>query len=132
MKYLIALLVFVSVAQAQNRPWYKPANNVSGAITTPITNTTSTQAIASGGAGVRNYVCGWAISNSAAAVDTWVELLDGGTILDYQYCRANTGQCITRSYSPCLRGSPATAVNVRAVTTSANLGGSVVGYRESD
>lgn len=108
-------------------PYANPENFVNGT-TSAITDTTSTQAIAAQGAGVRTYITSITITNSHATVGTFVKVLDGSTIAWEGYCAAaGGGFCISLPVP--LRGTANTAVNIQPVTTGANVIASVAGYK---
>jgi hypothetical protein len=77
----------------------KSADLVSGAITTPMTATTSTQLIAAPGAGLRNYVTQITVSNAHATVGTDVAIQDGvsGTTI---YTIPAAAVCVAGPSSP--------------------------------
>ena len=100
------------------------------AVTTDITNTASTQVLAAGAAGVRNYITSLLVQNSAAAVSTWVNITDGSggaslyTVYAYQ---AGGGAAITLPVP--LRTTANTALHAACVTTGAYVIVSAAGYR---
>jgi hypothetical protein len=108
-------------------PYANPENFVNGT-TAAITDTTSTQIIASAGGSLRNYITSVIVTNSHATVGTFVKILDGSTILWEGYAAA-VGGGFTTSFPVPLRGTAATAVNCQPVTTGANVICSAQGYK---
>ena len=106
-------------------PYGPPVNQVQG-VTAAITNTADTAVIASGGAGVRNYVTGVTLVNSSATA-TVVELKDGSTVIWRGYAPAN-GTSSAQFLTP-LKGTAATAINAACLTTATNTYVTCVGFR---
>ncbi len=106
-----------------------PEIMVSG-VTADITTTASTQVIAAGAAGVRNYITSLLVQNSAGAVSTWVNITDGsgGASLYTVYALQGGGGAAITLLTP-LRTTAATALHAACVTTAANVRVSASGYR---
>ncbi len=110
-------------------PYAIPELFVSG-VTADITTTASTQVIAAGAAGVRNYITSLLVQNSAGAVSTWVNITDGsgGASLYTVYALQGGGGAAITLLTP-LRTTAATALHAACVTTAANVRVSASGYR---
>jgi len=110
-------------------PYANPENFVSGA-TGDITGVTSTQVIAAGAAGVRNYITHILVQNSHATVGTWVNIQDGsgGTTLYTIYAPAVGGGASVTLPVP-IKTTAATGLFAACVTTGANVRVSASGYR---
>ena len=108
-------------------PYALPQNFVAG-VTAAITGTSDTAVIASGGAGIRNYVTSFTVTNSHASVGTVVELKDGSTVIHRGYAAPNGGG-YTAQFPVPLRGTAATAINAANVTTGSNTYVSASGFR---
>lgn len=111
-----------------------PDNFVSGASTSDITDTNSTELIAAQGAGNRVYLKTAVISNGDPTVTTAVQILDGSTVKATVYVGAlaagvlvSSPICIT--FDPPLRGTANTAWNVKAETNSAQVRAVLSGFR---
>jgi hypothetical protein len=101
---------------------------VSWSYTGVQTTTTATAAKAAGAAGIRNYVNGFQFQNSNATA-TEIQILDGVTVIWKGYASANMAMPVNISFDQPLRGTAATALNVNAVTTGANVYINVQGYQ---
>jgi len=110
------------------RPYALHENLTQGA-TAAITGTASTEVIAAGAAGVRNYITSLTVINSHATVSTVVEIRDGAaTVIHRGYALAAGGGYVVTFPTP-LRGTAATAINAFAITTGSNVYVSGSGYR---
>lgn len=123
-----------SVAQAADLvgktiilPYANPENFENGT-TAAITDTTSTSVIASAGGSLRHYVTDCMVTNSHATVGTFVQILDGSTVLDSGFAAA-AGGGFSRTYPVPRRGTAATALNCQATTTGANFKCSCGAYK---
>ena len=98
-----------------------------------LVNNTSTTAKAAGAANIRNYVTGLHIVNTSSTVSTEVDILDGSTVIFRTWAPATTAslpiQAQTVTFSTPLKGTAATALNVQAVTTGANVLTNIQGYQ---
>jgi hypothetical protein len=92
------------------------------------TTTTATAAKAAGAAGIRNYVNGFQFQNSNATA-TEIQILDGTTVIWKGYASASMAMPANITFDQPLRGTAATALNVNAVTTGANVYINVQGYQ---
>jgi hypothetical protein len=92
------------------------------------TTTTATAAKAAGAAGIRNYVNGFQFQNTNATA-TEIQILDGVTVIWKGYASANMAMPVNITFDQPLRGTAATALNVNAVTTGANVYINVQGYQ---
>lgn len=101
--------------------------NMLQAVTAAMTGTSSTALFAAGGSGVKNMLSSIVLVNSSA-VNTVVEILDGAAIIGYAYAPANSMSGVT--FNTPLRGSANTALNVRNVTTAANVYATGTGWKE--
>lgn len=110
-------------------PYAKPVDMVSG-VTAAIVDTTSTQVLAAPGAGLRNYITSIIVTNSHATVSTFVTILDGnaGTIIWEGYALAAGGGFVCTFPTPLKQPTTATRLDVKCVTTGANVIASVAGY----
>lgn len=108
-------------------PYALPQNFVAG-VTSAMTGTSDTSVIASGGAGIRNYVTAMTVTNSHASVGTVVELKDGSTVIHRGYAAPNGGGYSVNFPVP-LRGTAATAINAANITTGSNTYVSASGFR---
>lgn len=108
-------------------PYANPENFENGT-TAAITDTTSTSIIASAGGSLRHYVTDCMVTNSHATVGTYVQILDGSTVLDSGFA-APVGGGFSRTYPVPRRGTAATALNCQATTTGANFKCSCGGYK---
>jgi len=119
-----ALLIDGSVSYF---PPYTTSDNFIKGVTSAITDTSSTQVIAAQAAGIRIYVTALLVTNSHATVGTFVEILDGPTIIWKGYA-AEVGGGFSQSFTVPLKGTAATALNAHCVTTGANVIVSAAGY----
>jgi len=109
---------------------YAPsANLVSGAITTAMTGTTSTQLLAAPAGGLRNYITTIIVSNAHATVGTDVIITDGGTTLLTIPAAAVYGGAVITLPTPLRQPTTATAIMCANVTTGASTKVSAVGYK---
>lgn len=112
-------------------PYTNPENIVSGAITTPMTGTTSTSLIAAPAAGLRNYITTIIVSNAHATVGTDVIIQDGsgGTTLLTIPAAAVYGGAVINLPVPLRQPTANTALFCANVTTGASTKVSAVGYK---
>jgi len=101
--------------------------------TADITDTTAVVVAAAPGAGKRNYVVGVQVTNSNIAVGTVVQLLSGSTVIANlfvgPYVAATPGNSFAQaSFLQPLKGGVNEAINVKCVTTSAQVRTSVQGF----
>lgn len=96
-------------------------NVFSGMTSSDITNTTSTQVVAAGGAGVKYAVHCISVSNMNATVATRVDLQDGTTAKWPCSAAAGGGGCFTCSPIPFFVGTANTALRAQAATSGANV-----------
>lgn len=108
-------------------PYANPENIIQGT-TSAITDTTSTQIIASAGGSLRNYLTDCTVTNSHATVGTFVKILDGSTII-YEAYAAPLGGGFSPIFIVPRKGTAATAINCQAVTTGANIICTCGGYK---
>jgi len=109
---------------------YAPsANLVSGAITTPMTGTTSTQLLAAPSSGLRNYITTIIVSNAHATIPTDVIITDGGTTLLTIPAAIGYGGAVVTLPTPLRQPTTATAIMCANVTTGASTKVSAVGYK---
>ena len=129
MKQLLILLALLSSNIAfAGTEYVPPAAYFTAVSAADIVNTTSTLVKAAAGTGVRYYITAFSVTNSAAAVSTRVDLLDGATVIwSCQVGPAATGTCNQLFPTP-LRGTTATALNCQAATTAAAVRCSIAGY----
>jgi hypothetical protein len=92
------------------------------------TNITATAAKAAGATGIRNYVNGFQFQNTNATA-TEIQILDGATVIWKAYASANMTMPVNITFDQPLRGTAATALNVNAGTTGANVYINVQGYQ---
>ncbi len=125
----VARLITDLVGKQVVLPYAIPELFVSG-VTADIVTTASTQVIAAGAAGVRNYITSLLVQNSAGAVSTWVNITDGsgGASLYTVYALQGGGGAAITLLTP-LRTTAATALHAACVTTAANVRVSASGYR---
>lgn len=108
-------------------PYSNPESTVDG--TTSTTGNTAVELIAAAAAGVRTYLTGLVLANTHATTGTRVEILDGATaIRQVLPCPANYQGAPIR-FDPPLRGTAATAWNVRAADAVSTIYASATGYR---
>lgn len=105
------------------------ANMVSGVISTAMTGTTSTQLLASPGAGLRNYITSITVSNSHATVGTDVNILDGATVIHVIPAAAAYGGAVICFPTPLRQPTLATAINAQNVTTGSSIKVSATGWK---
>lgn len=94
----------------------------------PIVATTDMVAKTAGAAGIRNYVTGFSYHNTNATA-TEIVLKDGATVVWRGYAPASMTAPAFIQFATPLRGTAATAVNVAAITTAANVYVNVQGYQ---
>lgn len=111
-------------------PYTRPADMVSGAITSAMTSTTSTSLVAAPASGLRNYITTIIVSNSHATVGTDVIIQDGngGTTLMTIPAAAVYGGAVINLPVPLRQPTTATALYCANVTTGASTKVSAVGY----
>lgn len=99
----------------------------------PLTTGTSTALKAAGAAGIRNYVTACQITNISATVSTLISLLDGATVIWTGYAEDTTSTAvivpINIVFPTPLQGTAATAMNIQATTTGANIYYNCQGYQ---
>lgn len=88
---------------------------VDGTTAADIINTTVTQVIAAGGAGVRTYLYSLQLSNTSG-VATKVDILDGATVRASVMLKAGDGKEVV--FPKGLRGTANTGWNVQCLTTA--------------
>lgn len=108
-------------------PYANPENFLNPVPTAAITDTTSTQVMAAI-ASFRNYVTYCKVTNSHASVGSFVQILDGSTVVDSGYVAPAGGGFVTK-YDPPIRGTANTALNCQATTTGANFKCSCGGFK---
>lgn len=92
-----------------------------------ITDTANYQVIAAQATGIRNYVTRLNCKNASASVATEFVVKDGTTtVMDREHLGA--GDRVAVSFPTPLRGSAATAVNIAAITTGAQIYCNIGGY----
>jgi hypothetical protein len=101
-----------------------PANTWQVALT--LTTTTASAAKAAGAAGIRNYLTGLTLSNSAATA-TLVQVLDGATVIWQAQLAASQAAFFVAFETP-LRGTAATAMNVKLGTAVTSVYASCQGF----
>lgn len=110
-------------------PYANPENFVSGVTASDVTDTTTTSVIASAGGSLRNYITQVTVSNMHASVDTRVDILDGASTVIWTCFCAHGGGGATATFPVPLKGTAATAVNVKCGTTGAQVRCSASGYK---
>lgn len=100
---------------------------ISGAITSAITTTNSTEVIAAQ-TGYQTLVTDILVTNSHATVGTRVDILDGTTVKYTGYAKEAGGGFAVQLKTP-LVGTVATAWNAKCATSGANVYVSLSGYR---
>jgi len=112
-------------------PYANPENFVSGAITSAMTGTTSTSLVGAPGAGLRNYITTFIVSNAHATVGTDVVIQDGngGTTLLTIPAAAVYGGAVITLPTPLRQPTTNTALYCANVTTGASTKVSAVGYK---
>lgn len=111
-------------------PYTIPQLIVTGATAADITDTTSTQVIAAGGAGIITYITSVEVTNTSATV-TRVNVLDGATIKAFVVVGAAAGSASSMqlTFPIPLRGTANTAWNVQCITTATVTRASMTGYQ---
>lgn len=112
-------------------PYAIPAASWSYASPAAVTDTADDVAKAAGGAGVRNYITGIQVINSHASTGTAVVIKDGSTVLWQGYAAA-AGGGVSAHFSPPLRGTANTAVNVANITTSSSTFFNLQGFTAAE
>ncbi|MBT9134290.1 MAG: hypothetical protein DDT38_01021 [Firmicutes bacterium] len=92
-----------------------------------IINNTAVAARAAQAAGIRNYVTGIDVRNASGTVATEFVVLDGATVIWRGHLAINSAP-IDVCFNTPLRGSAATALNVQALTTGAQVYCNLRGY----
>lgn len=108
-------------------PYSIPENSYTNCLAADITDTTSTSIKAAGSGSIRHYVTSISIMNSHATVATRVDVLDGSTVIWGCPSAANGGGC-TISFPVPLRGTAATALNIKPATTGSAIRACVAGF----
>lgn len=92
-----------------------------------IIDNTAVAARAAQAAGIRNYVTGLDVRNASGTVATEFVVLDGATVIWRGHLATNSAPVDVCFNTP-LRGSAATALNVQALTTGAQVYCNLRGY----
>jgi len=92
-----------------------------------IVNNTAVAARAAQAAGIRNYVTGLDVRNASGTVATEFVVLDGATVIWRGQLPVNS-PAIDICFNTPLRGTGATALNVQALTTGAQVYANLRGY----
>lgn len=92
-----------------------------------LINNTAVTARAAQAPGIRNYVTGLDVGNASGTVATEFAVVDGGNIIWRGHLAINSGPSNVCFNTP-LRGSAATALNVQALTTGAQVYCNLRGY----
>lgn len=121
-------LITTMVGALIQKPFAIPEADWQFACAAPITATTDMVAKAAGGAGIRNYVTAIQIINTSATPTEYV-IKDGVTVIFRGFAPANMTAVDDTVFPTPLRGTAATAVNVAAITTAANIYVNVQGYQ---
>jgi hypothetical protein len=99
---------------------------------TAITTNTSATLQAAQAANVRNYLASFSCDNSGSGAATELQILDGSTVIYDGFIGAASATLnvphLAVSFPIPLRGSAATAMSLKVVTTSASLWCSAQGY----
>jgi len=119
-----------TVGRPVYHPYTLPQLIVTGAVGSDIVNTTSTQVIAAGGAGIITYITSVQVTNTSATI-TRVDILDGSTIKAYCVVGAAAGSVssVSLDFVIPLRGTANTAWNVQCATTATVTRASMTGYQ---
>ena len=96
-----------------------------------ITDTADDAIRAAGGAGVRHYLTNLTVINAHATVGTEVVIKDGSTVIHRGYAAAAGGGYVIQ-FSPPLRGTAATALNVACITTGSATVVSASGFSAAE
>lgn len=105
-----------------------PASGIVFASPTGGFTDTADHAVMAAAAGLRNYLTGLQFANTGTASE--IVIKDGAsTVLWRGYALATTGAMSTLSFSPPLRGSVNTAMNVAMITTASATRVSAQGYQ---
>jgi len=127
----VADLVTTLVGALVTKPYSIPEGDWSyAAASGGITDTTSTQMAAAAGAGLRNYLTSIAIQNASATVATEVTVLDNATVIWRGYVGTSSqlnSEVVVAFPSP-LKSTANTALNVKCVTTGAQVYVNAQGY----
>lgn len=110
-----------------NLPFANP-ENTEYANPAAITDNSQHQLFAAAAAGVRHYVTDCLVTNSSLSVVTVVQIQDGSTVLVQGVAFSDGGGFAFNPPVP-RRGSTATALNVQALTTGANIIVSCAGFQ---
>lgn len=124
-KLLILLSVLIPSLATADLGGGQRADDFKYTSTSDITNTTAVE-VGAVKTGKKYCVTGLTVSNTDATVTTIVNLLDGTTPIWHCPATANGGGCVV-SFDPPVCGTSNTALNVEAVTTSAQVRVSVKG-----
>lgn len=92
-----------------------------------LTNTDSTALKAAGAAGIKNYLTGLQIIQGGTTANV-VQVLDGETVIWQGYVDTSAGQQIAVSFPTPLRGTAATALNVKLGTGTGPVYVNAQGY----
>lgn len=99
---------------------------------TALATATSTAIVAAGATNVRHFVTDVEIVNTSATVSTLISILDGATVIWTGYFPAITAALpvspMICQFSTPLSGTAATALNIKANTTGANIYWNVQGF----
>jgi hypothetical protein len=110
-------------------PYANPENFVSGAVTTPITDTTAVTLLAAPATGLRNYITQIVVSNAHATIGTNVVIKDGSTVLYTIPAAPAYGGAVLTFPVPLRQPTTATAITVANLTTSSSTTVSASGYK---
>ncbi len=124
-KLLILLSVLIPSLAIADLGGGQRADTFKYTSTSDIVNTTPVE-VAVAKTGKKYCVTGFTVSNTDTSVTTIVNLLDGTTPIWHCPATANGGGCVV-SFDPPICGTSNTALNVEAVTTSAQVRVSVKG-----
>jgi hypothetical protein len=100
-------------------------------VTAAKTDTSLSELVAAGGAGVRHYITSLSVMNSHATVSTVVEVRTGTTTVIHRGYALAAGGGYTITFPTPLRGGANEAINVYNITTGSNTYVSASGYTAS-
>jgi hypothetical protein len=106
-----------------------PNNPVSG-YAKNIVNTTATDVLAAGGAGVKNYITQILVTNASTSVGTLVDIVEetSGTVLYTGYAGPEGGFSVSFT-TPLVQGTANKKIQAKCVTTGADVTVSISGYK---
>lgn len=102
-----------------------------GALTSSITNTTSTQVLAAV-ASKYTYISSITITNSHATQGTFVNILSDTTVIYVAYCAAGGGGVAVSFPTPLRSHTTNVAINAQCVTTGADVRVAINGYTAAE